>query len=106
VAGITSLAVTIPVAALTLTLVAGWSTAPLLDAELLLIGLGLTILFPVVPFTLEFLAVRRLTAGAFGTLDEPRAGDRLSDRPDRARAGAECDGCRGHRVRRGGRHRH
>jgi inner membrane transporter RhtA len=43
-------------AALTLTLIAGWSTVPLLDAELLLIGLGLAILFPLVPFTLEFLA--------------------------------------------------
>ena len=33
-----------------------------------MVGLGLAILLPVVPFTLELLALRRLTAGAFGTL--------------------------------------
>ena len=36
--------------------------------ELLLMGLGLAILLPVVPFTLEMLALRRLTTAAFGTL--------------------------------------
>ena len=45
------------------------------------IGLGLAILLPVVPFTLELLALRRLTTAAFGTLMalEPalRAGHRL-----------------------------
>jgi inner membrane transporter RhtA len=35
---------------------------------LLAIMLGLAALHPVVPFSLEFLALRRLTAGAFGTL--------------------------------------
>jgi inner membrane transporter RhtA len=34
----------------------------------MLAGLGLAILLPVVPFTLELLALRRLTTGAFGTL--------------------------------------
>jgi inner membrane transporter RhtA len=34
----------------------------------MLVGLGLAILLPVVPFSLELLALRRLTAGAFGTL--------------------------------------
>ena len=36
--------------------------------ELWLIGLGLAVLLPVVPFTLELLALRRLTTAAFGTL--------------------------------------
>ena len=36
--------------------------------EILLIGIGLAILLPVVPFTLEMLALRRLTTAAFGTL--------------------------------------
>ena len=49
-----------------------WSPAPgvvgRLTPELLLVGLGLAILLPVVPFTLELLALRRLTTGAFGTL--------------------------------------
>src|SRR4051812_9260764 len=68
VAGLKSLAVSMPVAALTATVVAGPSTFGRLTPELLLIGLGLAILLPVVPFTLEFLALRRLTAAAFGTL--------------------------------------
>lgn len=68
VAGLKSLAVTMPVAALAATVVAGPGTIGRLTPELLLIGLGLAILLPVVPFTLEFLALRRLTAAAFGTL--------------------------------------
>jgi inner membrane transporter RhtA len=36
--------------------------------ELALAGLGLAILLPVVPFSLEMLALRRLTTSAFGTL--------------------------------------
>jgi len=68
VAGLKSLAVSMPVAALTATVVAGPSTFGRLTPELALIGLGLAILLPVVPFTLEFLALRRLTAAAFGTL--------------------------------------
>ena len=35
---------------------------------MVLIGLGLAILLPVVPFSLEMLALRRLTTSAFGTL--------------------------------------
>ena len=35
---------------------------------LLAIMLGLAVLHPVIPFSLEFLALRRLTASAFGTL--------------------------------------
>lgn len=68
VAGLKSLAVSMPVAALTATVVAGPSTFGRLTPELVLIGLGLAILLPVVPFTLEFLALRRLTTAAFGTL--------------------------------------
>ncbi len=68
VAGLKSLAVSMPVAALAATVVAGPSTVGRLTPELVLIGLGLAILLPVVPFTLEFLALRRLTTAAFGTL--------------------------------------
>jgi inner membrane transporter RhtA len=68
VAGLKSLAVSMPVAALAATVVAGPSTVGRLTPELVLFGLGLAILLPVVPFTLEFLALRRLTAAAFGTL--------------------------------------
>jgi inner membrane transporter RhtA len=66
--GLKSLAVSMPSAALVATLVAAPSTVGRLTPELVLIGLGLAILLPVVPYTLEFLALRRLTTAAFGTL--------------------------------------
>lgn len=68
VAGLQGLAVSIPVAGLVATLVAGPATIPHLDAQLVLVGLGLALLVPVIPFSLELLALRRLTTAAFGTL--------------------------------------
>lgn len=68
VAGVAGLAVSMPVAALTATLVAGPSVVGRITPELLLVGVGLAILLPVIPFTLELLALRRLTTAAFGTL--------------------------------------
>jgi len=68
VSGIAGLSISMPVAALVATVVAGPSVIGQLTPELVLVGLGLAILLPVVPFTLELLALRRLTAGAFGTL--------------------------------------
>jgi inner membrane transporter RhtA len=72
VAGITGLAVSMPVAALVATLVVSLQPGPSvvghLTPGLVLVGLGLALLLPVVPFTLELLALRRLTAPAFGTL--------------------------------------
>ena len=66
--GIGGLALSMPVAGLAATLVAGPSVLGRLTPELLLIGLGLAVLLPVVPFALEMLALRRLTTAAFGTL--------------------------------------
>ncbi|MBJ8346385.1 DMT family transporter [Antrihabitans sp. YC2-6] len=68
VAGITGLAVSMPVAGLVATVVVGPAVFERMTPELLLIGLGLAILLPVVPFTLELLALRKLTTAAFGTL--------------------------------------
>jgi inner membrane transporter RhtA len=68
VAGVQGLAVSMPVAGLVATAVAGPTVAPLLTWEVVLAGLGLALLLPVIPFTLELFALRRLTAGAFGTL--------------------------------------
>jgi inner membrane transporter RhtA len=71
VAGIAALAVSMPVAGLVATLVtvgvAGPAALTRITPELLLVGLGLAVLLPVVPFTLELLALRRLTTSAFGT---------------------------------------
>ena len=67
VSGLSGLAVSVPVAGL----VAMIAAAPDLGRvtwPLLAIMLGLAVLHPVIPFSLEFLALRRLTASAFGTL--------------------------------------
>lgn len=72
VAGLAGLAVSMPVAGLVATAVVPFVEGPSffgeLTPQLLLVGLGLAILLPVVPFTLELLALRRLTTAAFGTL--------------------------------------
>jgi inner membrane transporter RhtA len=68
VTGIQGLAVSMPVAGLVATAMVGPSVMASLTWELVLAGLGLAILLPVVPFTLELLALRRLTTAAFGTL--------------------------------------
>ena len=66
--GLKGLAVSLPVAGLVATAVAGPAVLPSMTWELALVGLGLAILLPVVPFSLEMLALRRLTTSAFGTL--------------------------------------
>lgn len=68
VSGINALAVSMPVAGLVATIAVGPMVLPRMTPEILLIGIGLAILLPVVPFALELLALRRLTTAAFGTL--------------------------------------
>ena len=68
VAGLQGLAISMPVAGLVATIVAGPSLVSDLTPEIVLAGVGLAILLPVIPFALEMLALRRLTATAFGTL--------------------------------------
>ncbi|MFD9128278.1 EamA family transporter [Kitasatospora sp. NPDC059571] len=68
VGGLSGLAVSMPVAGLLGLAVAGPSLAGRLDWQSLLVMLGLAALSPLLPFALEFLALRRLTASAFGTL--------------------------------------
>ena len=66
--GLKGLAVSMPVAGLVASAVAGPSVFGHLTWQLLAFGLGLAVLLPVTPFILELLALRRLTAAAFGTL--------------------------------------
>jgi inner membrane transporter RhtA len=66
--GINGLAASMPVAGVVATLVVGPSVLAKMTPEILLIGVGLAVLLPVVPFVLELLALRRLTTAAFGTL--------------------------------------
>lgn len=68
VVGMSGLAVSMPVAGIVATLAVGHLVLPRLTSDILLIGIGLAILLPVVPFALELMALRRLTAAAFGTL--------------------------------------
>lgn len=68
VSGIGGLAISMPVAAVVASVVAGPEVVGRLTPELLVEGLALAVLLPVVPFTLELLALRRLNTGAFGTL--------------------------------------
>lgn len=66
--GINGLAVSMATAAVFSTLVVGPIVLPKVTPDILLFGIGLAILLPVVPFTLEMMALRRLTTSAFGTL--------------------------------------
>ena len=66
--GLRGLAVSMPIAGLVATLVAMPTDLSRITWPVLLIGVGLALLHPVVTFSLEFLALRRLTAAAFGTL--------------------------------------
>ncbi|MEU5266470.1 EamA family transporter [Amycolatopsis sp. NPDC021455] len=68
VSGVRGLAVSMPVAGIVATLLSGPAVFGHLTWQLLLAGLGLAVLLPVVPFSLEMLALRRLTTAAFGTL--------------------------------------
>lgn len=68
VAGLKGLALSVPVAALVATPFGLPQTAGHLTLTVVLAVCGLAVLLPVVPFALEMLALRRLTATAFGTL--------------------------------------
>ena len=68
VSGLQGLGISMPVAGVVATIFAGPSTFDHLSWHLILVGLGLALLLPVIPFSLEMLALRRLTTAAFGTL--------------------------------------
>ncbi|MBJ7338247.1 MAG: EamA family transporter [Mycolicibacterium sp.] len=66
--GINGLAVSMAVAGVFSTVVVGSSVIPRITPEILLLGIGLAILLPVIPFSLEMMSLRRLTTASFGTL--------------------------------------
>ncbi|WP_319433784.1 EamA family transporter [Mycobacterium sp. RTGN5] len=68
VSGLQGLGVSMPVAALVATAAVGPFVVHRMTPDMILIGLGLALLVPIVPFTLELLALRRLNTAAFGTL--------------------------------------
>jgi len=66
--GISALALTIPIAAATAAIVGVPQAAGGLSPAIVAAAIGLAVLHPVLPFTLELLALRRMTPAAFGTL--------------------------------------
>ncbi|WP_435743136.1 EamA family transporter [Nocardioides sp. SYSU DS0663] len=68
VVGVQSVAASVGVAALVAVVTAGHTLAPVLTWRIALLGLALAVLFPLLAFLLEFLALRRLTTAAFGTI--------------------------------------
>jgi inner membrane transporter RhtA len=66
--GLSGLAFTIPVAACTAAILGIPQAAGHLTGEVVATGVGLAILLPVVPYSFELLALRRMTPTAFGTL--------------------------------------
>jgi inner membrane transporter RhtA len=68
VSGLGGLAISMPVAGAVATVFALPSVIGQLTPRILIEGLFLAMLLPVVPFVLEFLALRKLTTAAFGTL--------------------------------------
>jgi inner membrane transporter RhtA len=68
IAGLEALSITIPVAAMTAAVVGIPQAAGGITWSVVAAAFGLAVLLPVLPFSLELLALRRLTAAAFGTL--------------------------------------
>ena len=68
IAGLEALSITIPVAALTAAVVGIPQAAGGITWQVVAAAFGLAVLLPVLPFSLELLALRRLTTAAFGTL--------------------------------------
>ncbi len=66
--GLDGLAITIPVAAVAAAAVGIPQAAGHITWGVLLASLGLAVLLPVIPFSLELMALRRLTTASFGTL--------------------------------------
>ena len=66
--GISGLAITIPISAITAAFIGVPQASGKITPELLLAVFGLAILLPVLPYALEMLALKHLTQNAFGTL--------------------------------------
>jgi inner membrane transporter RhtA len=66
--GVTGLAVTIPIAAVTTAFVGIPEASGHLSPSVIAVSIGLALLFPVLPFALEMIALSRMTHTAFGTL--------------------------------------
>lgn len=68
VAGINGLAVSMPIAGVVSSFFVDTAAFSKVTPQILLIGLGMAVLLPVVPYVLELLALRRLSTATFGIL--------------------------------------
>ncbi|SKB43770.1 inner membrane transporter RhtA [Arthrobacter sp. 49Tsu3.1M3] len=66
--GFHALAVSVPVATVVATLAVGPAVITRIPLQMVFMGLVVALLLPVIPYILELLSLRRLTAGAFGIL--------------------------------------
>jgi inner membrane transporter RhtA len=66
--GLEGLSITIPIAAVVATVVAAPGAAASVTLPVIAAAYGLAVLMPVIPYSLELMALRRLTTSAFGTL--------------------------------------
>lgn len=66
--GVKGLAISIPIAAIATGALGISEALPSLTPQLILIGAGLALLIPLIPYTLEMMALRRMNRNAFGTL--------------------------------------
>ena len=103
--GLQGLAISMPVAALVATAVTGPSIVTTLTPEVVLVGLGLALLLPVVPFAMELSRAPPAHQCRVRHPDVPRARDRPDRRARPARPGAGLGTRRRHRPRHRRRHR-
>jgi inner membrane transporter RhtA len=68
VAGVSGLAVSMPIAGVVASFFVDTAAFSKLTPQILVIGLGMAVLLPVVPYVLELLALRRLSTATFGIL--------------------------------------
>jgi len=68
IAGLSGLAISMPVAALVAAVVAAPQSLHRVTPDAVVVAAGLALLLPVIPYALELLALRRLETAAFGTL--------------------------------------
>lgn len=65
--GLTGLAITMPISAVTAGIFGAREAIPHLNMEWIVAGLGLAMLLPVIPYALELISLRHMSQAAFGT---------------------------------------
>ena len=97
--GVDSLAISIPVAAIASAFIGiPPGMGGHIDLHVLLVASAAAVLLPIIPWTLELYALRRLTKSAFGTLAGIGTGHRPDNRRSRSPPSARARPVRGNRA--------